>query len=47
MGKWKAVQTDQNLALYDLSKDLGEAKDVAAKNPAVVDKAKKIIRELE
>ena len=33
MGKWKGVATDKKLALYDLDKDIGEEKDVAAEKP--------------
>ncbi len=41
MGKWKAVRlhTDQPVELYDLSRDIGEKTDVAAKHPDVVAKA--------
>ena len=47
MGKWKGVQTDKKVALYDLNKDIGEEKDVAAKNPSVAKRIKAIIDELE
>ena len=47
MGKWKGVQTDKKVALYDLSKDIGEEKDVAVKNPSVAKRIKAIIDELE
>jgi arylsulfatase A-like enzyme len=47
MGKWKGVQTDKKVALYDLSKDIGEEKDVAGKNPAIAKRIKSIIDELE
>ncbi len=38
-GKWKAVRLDPNgpLELYDLSADIGEANDVAADHPDVVE----------
>jgi arylsulfatase A-like enzyme len=40
MGNWKAVRhaPDKPLELYDLAKDLGETKDVAASRPDVVRK---------
>jgi hypothetical protein len=43
MGKWKAVQQPINspVRLYDLDKDVGEAKDVAAQHADVVAKMKK------
>ena len=47
MGKWKGVQTDKKLALYDLSEDIGEEKDLAAENPSVAKRIKAIIDELE
>ena len=47
MGKWKGVQTDKKIALYDLSKDIGEENDVAGKNPAIAKRIKTIIDELE
>lgn len=47
MGKWKGVQTDKTLALYDLSEDLGEENNIAAKHPDVADRIRKIIAELE
>ena len=47
MGKWKAVQQPISTAirLYDLNRDLGEAKDVAAQHPAVVARMKKRLDE--
>tara|TARA_Y100000588_G_scaffold194610_1_gene208724 strand:- start:603 stop:746 length:144 start_codon:yes stop_codon:yes gene_type:complete len=47
MGKWKGVQTDKKLALYDLEKDIGEANDIVDKHPEVASKIHKIITELE
>ena len=47
MGKWKGLQTDKKVALYDLSKDIGEENDVAAKNPNVAKRIKAIIDDLE
>jgi arylsulfatase A len=45
-GKWKAVRPEANgpLELYDLSNDLGERKNVAAQNPAVVAKMEAICK---
>jgi len=38
MGDWKAVrhQSDWPFELYDLSKDIGEANNVAAEHPEIV-----------
>jgi hypothetical protein len=47
MNDWKGVQTDKTLALYDLSKDIGEETDVADENPMVANRIRKIIAELE
>ena len=47
MGKWKGVQTNKDLALYDLDEDLAEEDDVTKKNPKVVARIKEIIDELE
>ncbi len=47
MNEWKGVQTDKTLALYDLSKDIGEETDVASENPKIVARIQKIIAELE
>jgi arylsulfatase A len=46
MGKWKAVRpkADGPLELYDLSVDLGESKNVAAAEPAVVAKIEGLLR---
>jgi len=38
MGKWKGVGNPGELALYDLSKDIGEENDLAAKRPEIVAK---------
>ena len=47
MGKWKGVQTNKTLALYDLEKDLGEQTDIAAGHPDIAKKIQAIIAELE
>jgi len=47
MNDWKGVQTDKTLALYDLSKDIGEETDVASENPKIAARIQKIIAELE
>ena len=47
MGKWKGVQTNKDLALYDLSKDLSEENDMAKEHPKIVARIKEIIDELE
>ncbi len=50
-GKWKAVrldvemQPDRPLELYDLSNDIGEAHDVAAKHPEVVARLRQLMRD--
>ena len=44
---WKAVQTKGELAVYDLSKDIGEENDVSGENPEVAARFAKIIAELE
>ncbi len=50
-GNWKAVQLDINknpnspIAIYDLSKDVGEENDLAAKKPKLVARAKEIFAE--
>ncbi len=45
MGNWKAVRLakDKPLELYDLSTDLKEATDVAAKHPDIVEKIEKYL----
>jgi arylsulfatase A-like enzyme len=45
MGDWKAVRDKQGgpLELYDLSKDLGEERNVAAANPAVLEQLEKLL----
>ena len=45
MGKWKAVEQPLRtpLQLFDLEKDLGETTDVAAKNPEIAAKMKKLM----
>jgi uncharacterized sulfatase len=47
IGKWKGVATDKKLALYDLTKDIGEENDIAKSQPAITKKMKKIIADLE
>lgn len=46
-GKWKGIQTDKTLALYDLDQDLSEANDVAAAHPEAVARIAEIIAALE
>jgi uncharacterized sulfatase len=46
-GKWKGLQTNETLALYDLNKDIGEENDIAADHPEVAKRLAKIIAELE
>ncbi len=45
-GDWKAVYSrqDKTLELYDLSRDVGETKNVAARYPEIVEKIKKYLR---
>jgi arylsulfatase A-like enzyme len=45
MGDWKAVREKVGgpLELYDLAKDLGEEKNVAADNPAVMERIEKLL----
>lgn len=38
MGNWKGVGKPGKLALYDLSSDIGEKSDLAAKHPEIVGK---------
>jgi arylsulfatase A len=51
MGRWKGVQRnlrqnpDAPLELYDLSADLGETTDVAAQQPDVVERIRRILLE--
>jgi len=47
MGKWKGVQTNKKLALYDLDVDIGENKDLSGKHPDIAKKITQIITELE
>ena len=47
MGKWKALETDGKLALYDLSEDLGETQDLVSQNPSLASRFNRIIEELE
>ena len=47
MGKWKAVQTDNTLALFDLETDLGENVDISAENKDITSHIQKIIADLE
>ncbi len=45
MGNFKAVKNKAGLQLFDLSKDLGEKTDIAAKHPEIVVRMRKIIRD--
>jgi arylsulfatase A len=50
MGDWKALRQNMHkgnvtLQLYNLAKDIGETTDVAAANPAIVERALRIMRE--
>jgi arylsulfatase len=53
LGKWKGIlrgwkkwnNRTGRIELYDLSKDPGESKDLAAANPEIVAKIKKIMEE--
>ena len=47
MGQWKGVQTNKDLALYDLNEDIGEESDVAKQHPKIAARIKEIIDELE
>ena len=47
MAKWKGVQTNKDLALYDLKEDLGEENDLAKQHPEIVARIKEIIDELD
>jgi arylsulfatase A-like enzyme len=44
MGKWKAVHRGNGTELYDLSKDIGEANNIAAENPKIVAKAEELFK---
>ena len=46
-GKMERRSNGQESRLYDLNKDIGEEKDVAAKNPSVAKRIKAIIDEIE
>jgi arylsulfatase A-like enzyme len=41
-GNWKLYQAGAHSFLFDLSKDIGEATNIAAKNPRVVDELKSV-----
>jgi arylsulfatase A len=45
MGNWKAVRRDSDLPieLYDLSKDIGEARDLAGEHPDIVAKMRELM----
>jgi len=43
MGKWKGIGRGGKIRLYDLSKDIGEANDVAAEHPDIVKKIGEIM----
>ena len=47
MGKWKGVQKGNSLAVFDLSQDIGEAKNVADANPEVTARMRKVIAEFK
>ena len=47
MGKWKGVQTNKKLALYDLDVDIGENKDLSGKHPDIAKRITQIITKLE
>jgi arylsulfatase A len=44
MGNWKAVGKPGKLSLYDLSQDIGETNDLAAKHPDIVAQLNDIMR---
>ncbi len=46
MGRWKAVRRGPKRAieLYDLSEDIGEENDIAARHPQIVTKAEEILK---
>ena len=43
MGKWKGIGRAGKIRLYDLSKDIGEKNDLAAKHPDIVKKISEIM----
>jgi arylsulfatase A-like enzyme len=45
MGKWKGVGNPEKLALYDLSKDIGEESNIADDHPGVVAKLSRFMTE--
>ena len=51
MGKWKGVKLNvlknpnNDLELYDISKDFGETNNVAAQFPEVVEKIEQLLKE--
>ena len=45
MGNFKAVKTKAGLQLFDLSGDLSEETDIAAKHPDIVERMQTIIRD--
>ena len=50
IGSWKAIRpigadgTYAPMQVYDLTKDIGEAKDVAAENPSIVKRAEEVMQ---
>lgn len=47
MGKWKGVQKNKKLEVFDLTKDIGEEHDIAKQHPDVAKRIQAIIDELE
>ncbi len=47
VGKWKAHgnANNKNFELYNLEKDLGESKNIAAENPQIAERMKKIMED--
>ena len=45
MGKWKGVGNKDKVELYDLTKDIGETRDVASENPKVAARIRQIMAE--
>jgi len=43
MGKFKGVATGKRLAVFDLSVDIGELRDIAAKHPDVAERIRKVM----